>query len=77
VAVDLGPQGLRRHHVGDDAPFRREETSLGLDEREVFRGKMIAWVAPPELRACHYLVREVVELAGLPRALENPGLLGS
>jgi hypothetical protein len=77
VAVDLGPQGLRRHHVGDDAPLRREETSLGLDERQVFRRKMIAWVAPPELRACHHLVREVVELAGLPRALEDPGFLGS
>src|SRR5215210_5305026 len=32
VAVDLGPKRLGRHCVGDDAPLRREETSLGLDE---------------------------------------------
>ena len=38
---------------------------------------MIAWIAPPELRARQYLVREVVELAGLPRALEDPGILRS
>src|SRR5918997_4754614 len=36
---------------------------------------MIARVAPPELRACQYLVREIVEFAGLPRALEDPGSL--
>src|SRR5215207_3492625 len=38
---------------------------------------MIARIAPPELRACQYLVRKVVELAGLPRALEDPGFLRS
>src|SRR5215213_7424406 len=38
---------------------------------------MIAGIAPPELRACHHLVREVVELAGFPRALEDPTVLGS
>src|SRR5829696_6153424 len=38
---------------------------------------MIARIAPPEFRACQYLVREVVKLAGLPRALEDPGFLGS
>src|SRR5215207_2240951 len=77
VAVYLGTQGLRRHHVGDDAPLRREETSFGLDEREVFGGEVVAGVAPPELSAGQYLVREVVELAGLPRALEDPGFLGA
>jgi hypothetical protein len=77
VAVDLGPQRLRRFHVGDDAPLRREEPPLGLDQREVFGRQVVARVAPPELRAGQYLVRKVVELARLPRALENPGFLGS
>src|SRR5215211_4364769 len=32
VAVYLGTKGLCRHHVGDDAPLRREESSLRLEE---------------------------------------------
>src|SRR5215217_1986524 len=31
VAVYLGTKGLCRHHVGDDAPLRREESSLRLE----------------------------------------------
>src|SRR5919107_32873 len=60
VAVYLGTQRLRRHHVGDDAPLRREESSLRLEERDVFGGEVVAWVAAPEFGAGKHLVREVV-----------------
>jgi hypothetical protein len=63
VAMDLGPQRLRRHHVGDDAALGREESPLGLEEREMLRGKAVAGVATRQLRAGQHLVREVVELA--------------
>ena len=36
---------------------------------------MVAGVAPSELGAGQNLVRQVVELAGLPGALEDPGVL--
>src|SRR5215212_2950581 len=58
VAVYLSSQGLRRHHVGDDAPLRREEPSLRLEEREVFGREVVAGIAPPELGAGKHLVRD-------------------
>jgi hypothetical protein len=74
VAVDLGTQSLCGHHVGDDALLWREEAALGLYEREVVGREMVAGVAAVQFGAGENLVRQVVELTGLPRALEDPGV---
>src|SRR5919107_76592 len=75
AGVDLGPPSLGGHHVGDDALLRREKAALGLDEREVVRGEVVAGVAALQLGAGQDLVGQVVQLARLPRALEDPGVL--
>ena len=76
MAVDLRPQSLRRRHVGDDAALGGEKATFGLHEREVLGGEMVAGVASPELGAGENLMREIVELAGLPGSLEDPGVSG-
>ena len=77
VAVDLRPLHLRRHDVGDDAPLGGEETAVGLYECQVLRREVVAGIAPVQLGASEYLVRQVVEPGRLPRALEDPGVLRS
>jgi len=77
VAVDLCPHGLRCHHVGNNATLGGEEAALGLQQREVSHRKMIAGITSPEFGAGEDLVRQIVQLAGLPGALEDEAILGA